>query len=293
MPALLILLVGFGSLAAQLWVVPSEVDKKEWKKPADWVKKQLEPSDAVRVHPAWTEDPLPYLEDVGSQVHRHQDPVESDLEEIRRVWILTETERLEGALAKLPFEPSRPDLKRFGDVTVIKAIVPSSVRSSYELLEHLEGAKVERIEKKSVQHCDKWDEKDRRWDCGERDRWLYVGEHEQIVAGDPRRCIWAHPLPKQKVLRITFPGVPLEETLRVRAGLSFKGARFKRGTPVRMQVRVGGERRYDHQYGPRTSTWGKYDIDTTASAGSKKPVVFEISSDKIRRRWFCFNAWVR
>ena len=292
LPALVVVIAGLSTTAAQLWVFPSEVDQEEWREPAAYVKKHLGPDDLVRVHPEWTEDPLPHLESVGDQISPQERPVAGDFQDVRRVWIVSETERVDGAVDLLPFEPSRPEYERFGDVTVVETRVPSSLQSSYELLDHLDEAVVERLKNGKVkQTCDNWNPRERRWDCGSKDPWLYVGEKRMMVGGDPHKCFWAHPLPKGKVLRITFPKVPLQKTLRVRAGLSFTASRKGHGDPVRMRVEIDDETRVDHVYPAHDSVWRASDIDTAALSGQRRDVVLKVTAPEIRDRGFCVNGW--
>ncbi|MFB6374716.1 MAG: hypothetical protein ABEN55_16715 [Bradymonadaceae bacterium] len=275
-----------------MYIFPSEVEPREWKEPADYVLEHIRPDDAVRVHPSWTNDPLPHLESIGDQILPQSHPVAGDIQDIRRIWIVTERDRIGEAIARLPYEPSRPRIEKFGDVAVVQTRVPSSIRAPYEFRDHLESAKVERIDGKSTRQCDNWNEKDRRWDCGKRDRWLYVGEHAATLGEDFQRCIWAHPLPDGKKLRVTFPEVPLDRRLRIRGGLIFRALHKKDRAPVQMRIRIDGETRYTHTFGPRASTWAPHDIPTAGLDGPAD-VTVEISSPNIKDRWFCFNGWAR
>jgi hypothetical protein len=288
----MIVLAGAASLVAQLYVFPSDVEPGDWEEPADYILERLGDEDGIHVHPGWTHDPLPHLEEVGDQLMPQKDPVRGDIQDLRRIWVLTETARLEEALATLPYTPSRPDTTEFGDVTVVKTTVPSSARYSYELLDHLDEASVGRVSEDSVEECKNWSESDRRWDCGSRDQWLYVGEHFDTLADDPHECIWAHPLDGGRTLHITFPDVPLQELLRIRAGLTYRASISKDTKPVDMTVRVGDETRIDHTYGARESTWFPHDLDTTELDGETRDVVVEVETSKTKNRWFCFNGWV-
>jgi hypothetical protein len=109
---------------------------------------------------------------------------------------------------------------------------------------------------------------------------------------DPHRCIWAHPPPKGRTLRITFPDVPLAKTLRLRAGLNFRAALSQRGTDVEFRATIGDEQVLEHTYGAQTSTWFPHDIDTTDRAGTRADVSIEVRAPKVQDRYFCFNGWV-
>lgn len=284
------MLAGTASLTAQLYVFPSEVDPGEWEKPADYILERVRPEDGVRVHPSWTNDPLTHLEPVGDQILPQSHPVAGDLQDRRRIWMLTETDRLREALERLPFEPSRPTIEKFGDVSVVRTRVPSSIRASYAFLANLDAAEVERVDGDEVRQCRNWSDADRRWDCGERDKWLYVGEHAATLGEDYHRCIWAHPLPDEKTLRITFPDVPLDNRLRIRGGLDFRALHKQDRAPIQMRVDIAGETRLTHTYGPRASTWAPHDIPTTGLDGPAD-VTVELQTPNLKDRWFCFNGW--
>ena len=288
----MIVVAGIASLLAQLYVFPSDVDPDEWQKPADYVLDHVRQEDGIAVHPAWNEDPLPYLEAAGPQILPQETILAEDIQGVRRIWLLSEADRLDAAIDRLPFDPSRPTIKSFGDVSVVRTQVPSSIRFNYEFLAHLDEARVERVEGESVRHCENWSAEDRRWDCGSRDTWLYVGENLATLGDDLHRCIWAHPLDGKKRLRITFPDVPMRRLLRIRAGLIFRVVHKDNRAPVHLRVDVGGETRLEHTYPPHTTTWVPHDIDISGLDGTSD-VTVEVWTPNIKDRWFCFNGWVR
>ena len=292
-------MAGLASFGAQVYLFPAEVEPADWKEPADYVLEHLGDNDLVRVHPTWNEDPLPYLTEVGDQISRQHDPVLGDLQGAERVWILAEEERWQEAVARLPYEPARQNIRSFGNVKVIETTLPDDAHASYVFLEQLQAAKVERVtpskkgeEEVQVRHCKNWSERDRRWDCGGRDKWLYVGEVYRFIGDDAHRCIWAHPLPDGQRLRITFPHVPLAKELRVRAGMLFQAGRKKSDGTVRMRLLVDGEERGEYTYPPQTTRWNLHVFDTSELAGTDAPVTLEVRADSIKNRFFCVNGWV-
>lgn len=298
LPASVLVVAAAASLFAQKYVFPAETKSKDWRPAAAYVRDHIRANDIVRTHPPWNIDALPYLESIGDQIDRKRDPLLEDLYRYDRVWVLSERERAGEALEHLPFRSPRAERKRFGNATVWRAPIPEGVGFSWEALEHLSDASVERLiykdgKQKRTRTCENWDQEDRRWDCGNRDRWLYVGETFKFIAGDPRRAIWAHPLPKGNHLRVTFPEVPLEETLRVRGGFTHLASRRKKGDDVHLKVAVDGQTRIERTF-PRLETeWKPSDIDTGNRAGETASVQFEIWTSNFRDRYFCFNAWIR
>ncbi len=287
-------MAGAASLGAQIWVFPSDAEPTDWKPAASYVSDRIGDDDIIRTHPPWNVDGLTYLERHGKQIDRKRDPVLGDLYDRETIWILTETATLDGAIDRLPFEAPDPGIERFGDVSVVRTEVPGDVVYQWEALRALDEATVERVDPDGgTETCDNWSEGDRRWDCGGRDRWLYVGEGFKYLGGDPRDAIWAHALPDQKHLRVEFPDVPLGDLLRVRGGFIFAAARKDNGKPVTMRILVDGEERARRSYPILESTWEAIDVDTSDISADTGTVTVVISSPNFKDRRFCFNAWTR
>jgi hypothetical protein len=131
----------------------------------------------------------------------------------------------------------------------------------------------------------------RRFNCGGSE-WSMVG---LTVIEDqgyrPRRCIWAHP-PGRGSLEVHFEAVPIGQTIRGYGGLPYLFEREWHGTPVELEVFVGGESigTYRHQDG---EGWKGFELSTSAWAGQTQPVDFRVRSRKERDRQFCFQASVR
>jgi hypothetical protein len=132
----------------------------------------------------------------------------------------------------------------------------------------------------------------RRFACpGKRD-WLFAGR--TVIEDEryrPRQCIWAHP-PGRGALSLRFDDVPIGRVLRGHAGSSWFVEREKRGTPVSLDVRVGGRElgAVEHRDG---EGWARFELDTSALAGQRLPVEFRVSTRRARNRDFCFQADVR
>lgn len=107
----------------------------------------------------------------------------------------------------------------------------------------------------------------------------------------PRRCIWAHP-PKRGSVRLRFEGVPLGTEIRGHAGLPWFFERESKGTDVRLELFVAGERiaQYVHADG---EGWQPFAFSTARFAGQTQTVEFGVQSAKMWQRWFCFEAQAR
>lgn len=292
-PAALLLVAGIASFWAQIFVLPGEVVQRDWEAPARYVVDHLGPNDVINVQPNWTDAPYPYLTEVGDQIARQDTPLVEDVYNRDHLWLLTETDRLDAALARMPFAPA--ETKAFGDITVARIDIPQDAPVTYELRPNLHRAKVTRVDRnngKVVKTCRNWNAKKHAWYCGRPDRWVYVGHEYVDLGGDPHRCIWAHPPPDQKKVRVTFANVPLGDTFRLRGGLNQRGARSKRATALHYEVRVGDKWSEARTIPARQTSWEPIDFDTSRLAGQRADVTVEVWSESVFDRFFCFNGWV-
>ncbi len=287
----MIVFAGIASLLAQLFVFPGNAVDADWQRAAAHVVEAVEADDVVRVHPSWTEAPMPYLQTIGNQLNRLHHPLAEDIQGVERIWIISETDRLAEALARIPFDTAKAQLERFDTITVALVEVPASTQFPFALHEHLDQAIVTRGSGKKQEKCTNWDAQKREWQCAKRDRWLYVGESVRELDNDPRTCIYAHALPNQRVLRIEFPEVPLYETLRIRAGLDLRGARNARATQIDYRIYVDDKLLTSESIAKAASPWTAHDIDTTERTGESVRLAVEVQAEAVHGRFFCFNGW--
>lgn len=289
-PAALILAAGIASFVAQVFFLPGDVDAEDWRQPARYVLDHIGPADAVTVQPGWNEDAYPYLTEVGDQVIRQHHPLLEDVHRYERVWLLSESERLDEALELMPFEAA--ETHPFGSVTLVRLDAPEERVVHFDLLERLDEAEVSRVDgDKEIRQCDTWDADKRAWYCRKPHKWIYVGEELLFFGLDPHRCIWAHPPGKGRKVRLRFDDVPMGETFRVRAGLNQRAARSKRGTDVHVRVIVDEDLVEERTIPARENSWKPIDVDTSHIAGQEREVVVEIWSKKVYDRFFCLNGW--
>jgi hypothetical protein len=290
LPAGILLAAGLASLIAQIFILPGGIDAADWRAPAEYVLEHVGPDDAVTVQPSWNEDPYPYLTEVGPQIMRQGVLLLEDVHDREHVWLLSETSRLDDALARMPFEPA--DQKDFGPVTVVRLDPPETPKISYDLLEELASAEVTRLKgDKVARRCKNWHSKNRAWYCGKPDKWIFVGEELLDIGGDPHRCIWAHPPADQKRVRIRYADVPLGETFRFRVGLNQRAVRSERGTDVQVRASIGDEYQTQKTIPARVTRWEPIEFDTSSLAGENRDVSIEIWSESVYDRYVCFNGW--
>jgi hypothetical protein len=288
--ALLLVVAGLTSLALYQWVFVDPTQSSDWADAAGWVKERMGPNDVFRIHPSWYEAGYTHFVDVGDQTQRIRHPLLEDLYDHDTVFVVSEADRIEEALALLPFPTDDAQRQSFGTVEVARAPVPTDA-FEWELLKHLDEAKVSRVRGgKTLQVCDRWDSKRRRWDCKPRNRWLYVGRALREVGDDPRECIWAHPLDSGRTLRIEAT-VPPSTMIRVRDSFDLRAARYPRTASVLLQVFVNDELVVEDHVGPHDYDWQPHDIDVTDFDG---PVHLRMEVDlkgSVKERFFCLNAW--
>ncbi len=290
---LAVLLVGAGllSLALQRWVFVDPTNERDWAAAAEYVLPELGDDDVFRIEPWWQEAALTHFTSAGSQAERTRTPLVEDLYPYDTIWIVAENSRLDEGIAAIPKElrGSVGDTKRFGSVSVAPVEVVENV-VEWEMLENLDEVEVSRIKGDAVEKCGNWSVSSPRWDCGSRQRWLYVGEALHEVGDEPRRTIWAHPLDGGRTLRLETE-VPGGDLLRVRASFDLRAARLPRTGEVMLRVWVGDElveqrliEHDDHSYAP-------VDVDIS---DHQPPVPLRIEIElrgSIKDRFFFVNAW--
>ncbi len=131
----------------------------------------------------------------------------------------------------------------------------------------------------------------RRFSCAGAD-WSMVG---RTVIEDqnyrPRQCIWAHPS-NRGTLEVHFDAVPIGSVISGYGGMPYLFEREWRGTPVELEVLVGGQRigAWQHADG---DGWKRFELSTAELAGTTSTVDFRVRSRSVRERQFCFQASVR
>ena len=291
-PAAILVVAGIASFVLQRYVFVPQATDQDWQRASEYVLENLGDDDAIRVYPAWTETPYPYLVDARMRFVRQYEPVFGDVEDFERIWIMTEPGERDAALDSLPFSAEPTDAsKRFDTVDVLAVKRPDTPTYRHELLTHLDEAEVTRIRGEDIIECKNWSASDRRWDCGPRqDPWIFVGETIRQLDDDPRHCIWAHPPPNNYAVQTRFPDVKMGDTFRVRAGPTDHAWRSDRGPAIRIDVEIG-DKSATHFFEPRTQAWKAVDVDTSSMKGQKQDVVVRVHATPIWERFFCFNGW--
>lgn len=297
LPAALIVIVATANLVGTATNFgrqqPAEAD---WTSAAAQVVKQSSPDEAVWVNPAWDETALPALLPVGQQLRRQRELLAEDLEDTKGLWVLTPTQRSAQALERLPLRAESTQRWEHGEVTLLKLTwAKGTTTYPYALRQHLNEARVEHIKttkgQEQVTPCGPWDERQQRWRCPGQPSDLSPARSTRELGDHVHDCIWAPPPGDDKTLRITFPQVPLQKTLRFRAGLTLRAAR-RGGAPVTWRVKIGDNQMIDETLPMKTTAWPSYELDTSKWSGEPKDITIELYAQRDDKRFFCFNAWV-
>lgn len=106
-----------------------------------------------------------------------------------------------------------------------------------------------------------------------------------------RRCLWAQPI-EGATLSIRWDGVPVGRVVRGYGTLPFWVERERKGSPITMDVVVGGDTigRYVHRDG---DGWKRFEFSTGGHAGSQTSVEFHVSAERAYTRQLCFQADTR
>lgn len=273
-------------LYAFVFVDPTEPG--DWASGAAWVIERTGKRDVVRIEPFWYESALVELRPVGDRVQRIRDPIVEDLYKADHILILTQADRAEQALGAIPFDAAEVESATFGTVSAHKLKVPASP-FSWEMYDELGSVRVSRVKGGEVEVCDRWSPREGRWDCAQRNQWLYVGREEREVGDDPRQCIWAHPLDGGRTLRLEVD-VPPAKKIRIRDSFDLRAARLG-GADALMQVFVGDELQLEDRVKGNDHDWQAHEIDVSRMEG---PTRLRIEIDllgSVKNRFFCLNAW--
>lgn len=291
----LLVLGGLFSLTAQFCSHIRTPSPEDWERAADKAVELAEPTDGVRVHPSWTETPMPSLRPVGNLLHRQHHPILEDFTGIERLLILTETRRRDEAMDRLPFDAEIDRVHDFGSVALLEVPIPRSAQIDGDATAYLDQATVgyhSGSDDGELNRC-RWHAASTAWRCRGSRRGAMVRPFWMEIEHDPRRCVQAFPPSGQRSLVIELPFEQASEVLRVRAGLDERAARLEKGDDVIYRLFIDDELVADEGIDGHTSQWTAHDLSTADHNGGSVDVRLEVKSvaEKPHHRRFCFNAW--
>ncbi len=289
----LLVFVSMATICAQ-WCFSRTADDADWERAAAAAVEIAEPTDAIRVHPAWLETPLPHLQPVGNLLHRQQFPLLEELRGIDRFLILSESRLSDDAVERLPFDATAEEIHSFDTVDLLEVTVPETMRVTSDFTDLLGDATVSYIDSDGdVDDCRRRPGDAGEWRCDGGRNAGTIRPTLLEVEHEPRRCIQAYPPSDDRFLSIEMTVDDPADILRIRAGLDNRAARIYRGDDVEYRLYVDDELVADERIDGHTSKWTPHDVPTGESDGAPVAVRLEVESvtpDPHHRR-FCFNGW--
>ncbi len=288
----LLVLVGLISLALQYRFANTGADQADWDRAAELAVELAQPTDGIRVHPTWSEAPLPAMKPLGNLLNRQHQPLVEDLIGIERLLILSEANRTSQALQMLPFDAAPDHVHDLDSVQLLEVTIPLELRLHHDLIGQLSGADVAYVGDDEVQPC-RWHRASGAWRCRGSRRGAMVQPILLEIEHDPRRCVQAFPPSGERHLSIEMTIEEASDILRIRAGLDQRAARLERGQDVIYRLYVNESKVADQRVDGHTSIWQAHDIPTSEFDGQPVDLRIEVESiaDEPHHRRFCFNAW--
>lgn len=246
---------------------------------ADKLRSEHRPGEPILFAPHWM-DPL------GRRHFGGLVPLEllllSDVDRYARVWQVSVRGRRHPWLAGL--RPSKTLVE--GPVRVELFEKPAE-EVLFSFTESWQKAQVERVGDRVVR-CPL---EGKRFACDPLAGWNSVKPLLAEVDHRPYRCIYAHPV-EGHLMRLRFREVPMGRRIVGYTGIDDFENRKRSQAPVHFGVRVSGRPLFQvaHQ---NHWPWRRFEIDTSAEAGQRAEVIFEVSAEKAYARAFCFAAEAR
>ncbi len=285
LPAAILIFCACFSFLGHAFLFRDPTTPQDWKAAAEFAKTEISVGETIRVEPVWSDAPLVYLGEVGTRIDRRSTLLDEDRYGESGTLILAENSRIEDAVRNLGGNLKAERVTPFGSVSVIHVAYPEDIYS-WNARTALPQASLQRITGDAVEDCKTWDPIDRRWDCTRRDKWVYVRDMVKEVGNEPRSCVFMHPL-AGKTVRLTYD-VPKGKNLIVRAGLDLRASRSVRGTDVKFAVKKDGVVVATKVVPATSNEWYRLDVPM----GGPSKVSFEVESQKVFDRYFCFDAWL-
>lgn len=281
---LILPLAAIGELVAHSVILARLPDEADLEAAAELVRGDYRQGDLVVVAPEWLAQARSAL---GPEVMPLRDQARPNADTYERLWeVSVRGERAPEA------EGLRPELeRRFGRVALWRYELTPRARTVFDFVENLGEARVFEVQGDRRRPCQR---RGRRWRCAPRGRDQWVGT-ETISDLDhrPRRCIWAHPLPRGKTLRVEFTGLPRDQLLEGHTATDYVVGRHCEPDPVDLAIEIDGRvvERIEHR-DCVADNWNPFAIEVPPGPATAT-VAFLITAPDPARRHFCFQAQIR
>ena len=269
--------------------LPSEAD---YQAAARDLASRARPGDAVLLDPHWAERGRLYVKGVPVlNLHRHPD--REDLRGYEHLFVLSlpDLPRSDRPAAfrfleSIRFERAE-EPRTFGRLSVTRFDNEHLERPSFDFTGEVAAAKVYvRRADGSEEICPRVG---KRHPCP-RASWIDVGEEIKEIDSKPYRCLWAHPAGSDPLV-VEYADAPLGRTLDVVGGIVGQIVyRHEHYGPVTLRVKIDGKLQAEMEFPPGEPGARRRSIDTSALAGTRHLVQFEVSAPNPDMRHFCFDA---
>ncbi|MEE8408915.1 MAG: hypothetical protein V3T05_04875 [Myxococcota bacterium] len=243
------------SLLLTAWRLSHTVDDADLAAAAAAVRQSFRPGDLIVVEPRYLVGPRQRLGDLPLW-----EPLSLSAEDVRpyrRVHLMrVDAIGLDDALVSvLQSIGSEVDVQSFGDVELRTYTLAGGDRVLFDLRSEIDRVRVVARYSDGVESaCERWD--GNRWVCPRNPGWNFVGRKTLDIDGQPRDCVWMHPLPKGGTLRIELPAVDFGTAITGGYGFAFGSARRARA-PVRVRVVRGETEILSFRHPPRRG-WERF-----------------------------------
>ena len=281
-------------MAVIFWVrlplsLPSEDD---YRAAAQDIGSRAAQGDAVLLDPHWAERARLFLQ--GTPVlNLARKPVREDLRGYGHVFLLSlpDLPRSDQAgaftfLESIKFRRAE-EPRRHGRLTVTLFENTELERPTFDFTSEVAGAQVYiRRPDGSREICPAMGG---RHPCP-RAGWINVGEEIKEIDSKPFRCLWAHPAGSEPLV-VEYPDAPLGKTLDVVGGIVGQIVyRHESYGTLTLTVKIDGNLAASVEFPPGVPGERRRAIDTSAQAGGRHLVQFEVSAPNPDMRHFCFAA---
>jgi hypothetical protein len=252
---------------------------------------QVPPRTFVLVHPPWRDDALAALRNAGVKADFGL-ALPADASDGRRPLVVAAWPRAPapGAVSRFTAEA----VQQHGEATLTffhgaaKPSAPTAGTTAppaaagarqWQAVEALRQAEVRVVSPAGTRACNLWQETEQRWVCPGMNEWNHVGPKVLTVDGQPRQCLWAHPV-TGATLSIRFPQVPAG-TFTLGTALNDGAAGAEGAADVELDITAGGARQHViHQNAPG---WK----ETRVALSAATDVTLDITTVHDGARHFC------
>ncbi len=289
-------------MVLQFWWQSDNPSDADWERANALVTANWREGDILRVEPGWATGALTHF---AGLVHDRRGKLEPrELHGYKRLWVVGHLDKKKPSLPSEAF--THEQSWNFWRVQVHQYSITGVGSLLFDGREKLKDAAVVRLApqkdhkrlnkgKDSVGNDYLVEEKCTLfvaggWHCGQVHAWQNVKPVRFNVDYAPRDAIWAHPLDNHRQLKITWPSVPLADSIEFQMGWTSSASQHHhKGAPVKVQVWVGDELIHEDALPAGTEEWRVRELDVSKWAGKRMPVSVVNSTADFSSRQLLLN----